>query len=329
MDSWEAPRRFNSCRAGARSWAAIARKRCSVETYSSLKPSASLKAPSSTSFNARPICCWAKPCTFGNRAISRSISCDSASLRTPKRASSGSTTPSACDTNAASKCTGSICWFSWRAATSGALCAASCALTVIVSNRNMATSFSATNSKKGLALWPAPNLPLHCKARPELPFGSSRSRSSDVDLDLLGLGLLFLRDAERQHPVLIVCLDGFRIHGVRQREASSERAVRALATKIVLFVDLLFELALTPNPQNIVLHTDVQILGIDFRQIGLDDQFKLGLVDVNRRRPGREAGLVSFALKNIGEPPINLVLQRSGRAEGFQLSKSSHDWYTS
>src|SRR5258708_4798010 len=189
--------------------------------------------------------------------------------------------------------------------------------------------FSATNWKKGPALWPPPNLPLHCKARPELPSGSSRSRSSNVDLDLLGLGFLFLRDAERQHAVLIVCLDGFRIHGVRQREASSERAVRALNTKIVLFVDLLLDLALATNRQNIVLHTDVQILGIDFRQIGLDDQFKFGLVDVHRRRPGREAGLCALALKNIAEQPIDLVLQRSGPAEGFPPSKSSHVLYTS
>src|SRR5437870_3975068 len=87
--------------------AALARNRCSVETYWSLKLSASLTARSSTSFSARPMCCWAKPCTFGNRPISRAISWDNASLRAPRRARSGGTTPSACATRAASKCTGS------------------------------------------------------------------------------------------------------------------------------------------------------------------------------------------------------------------------------
>ena len=127
----------------------MARNRCSVETYSSLKLSASLNAPSSTSFSARPMCCWAKPCTFGKRPISRSISWDNASLGTPSRARSGGTTPSACVTKAASKWTGSICWFSWRAATSCALCTASWALTVIFSNRNMATSVLALSLERG------------------------------------------------------------------------------------------------------------------------------------------------------------------------------------
>ena len=156
MASWEAPWRFNNCPAGSRSSPAMPRNKCSVETYSSLKLSASLNARSSTSFSARPRCCWAKPCTFGSRAISRSISSDSASPRTPRRARSGGTTPSACATRAASKCRGSICWFSWRAATSCAFCRASCALTVIFSNRNILTSFPAAIVGKGLAPWPAP-----------------------------------------------------------------------------------------------------------------------------------------------------------------------------
>src|SRR5216684_298371 len=289
MASWEAPWRFNNCPAGSRSCAAMARNRCSVETYSSLKLSASLNARSSTSFSAFPICCWAKPCTFGKRAISRSISCDSASLRTPRRASKGGTTPSACATSAASKWTGSICWFSWCAATSCALCTASWALTVIFSNRNIRTSSFAIPVEKGLAPWPAPFLPLNRVARPELPSRSSRGRrrSPDVDLDLLRLGFLFLRDAQRQHAVLIVGLDRFRIHGVRQREAAGEGTIGALHAQVVLFVHFLLEFALAANRQNVVFHADVQILGIDFRQIGLDHQLMLSFVDVYRRRPGR------------------------------------------
>src|SRR6266481_2029255 len=251
----------------------MARNRCSVETYSSLKLSASLNACSNTSFSARPMCCWANPCTFGNRPMWRSISWDSASLRTPRRARSGGTTPSACDTSAASKCSGSICWFSCCAATSSAACTASCALTVIFSNRNITTSFQATATEKGAGTTAQlPNLALLSSARPALPAGGGRGhrRSRDVDLDLLRLGFLVLQDGQRQHAVLVVRLDGIRIHGVGQWEAAGEGTVRAFHAQVVLFVHFLLELAFSANGQDVVLPADVQILWIDVRQIGLD-----------------------------------------------------------
>src|SRR5260370_192840 len=141
---------------------------------------------------------------------------------------------------------------------------------------------------------------------------------------MLRLRLLFLRDAQRQHTILIVGLDRFRIHRAREREAASEGAIGALYAQIVLLTHILLELALAANRQDVVLHTDVQILGIDVRQISLHHQFMLGLVDVNRGCPGSEAGFVARALKDVIEQPIHLVLQGSSPAEWFPSSKCSH-----
>src|SRR5882762_5455201 len=92
---------------------------------------------------------------------------------------------------------------------------------------------------------------------------------------------------------------------------------------------ILLELALTANRQNVVLHADVEILGIDFWKIGLHHQFVLGLVDVNRGRPGREAGFLARALEDIVKQSIDLILQGSGPAEGLPSSNCSHVLYTS
>src|SRR5260370_7035917 len=92
---------------------------------------------------------------------------------------------------------------------------------------------------------------------------------------------------------------------------SSEGAIGALYAQIVLLTHILLELALAANRQDVVLHTDVQILGIDVRQISLHHQFMLGLVDVNRGCPGSEAGFVARALKAVIEQPIPLAFQAS------------------
>src|SRR5882724_3979721 len=107
---------------------------------------------------------------------------------------------------------GSICWFSWRAATSCALSTAPCAFTVIFSNRNIGTSFfPPLLGKRGWPLGQPLNLRLHGDARPELPAGGRRGhrRSPDVNLDLLWLGFFFLWNAERKHTILVIGLDCF------------------------------------------------------------------------------------------------------------------------
>src|SRR5712664_316602 len=115
---------------------------------------------------------------------------------------------------------------------------------------------------------------------------------SDVYLDLLGLGFLALGEAERQHAIVIVGLYGVRLYGVGQREAAAERAIGALDAQIVVLVRLGVELAFAANGEDVVLHTDVQVLRIHIRQVGLNDQFMLGFVDVDGRGPRGQVRLL-------------------------------------
>src|SRR5438477_12838144 len=125
---------------------------------------------------------------------------------------------------------------------------ASCAFTVIFSNRNIKTVNPWYRSKKGLACRPAPIFTAYilprqpCSLPPLLPDGSGHGRSghgrsghgrsSHVDLNLLWLGFLALRDTQRQHAVLKIGFDGIWIHGIRKRKTAGEGAVGALHAKV-------------------------------------------------------------------------------------------------
>jgi hypothetical protein len=88
---------------------------------------------------------------------------------------------------------------------------------------------------------------------------------------LLRLGFLALRNRQRQDTILIIGPDRFRVHGVGQREAAAEGAIRALDAQVVVFVHFFLELAFAANGQNIIFHADVEVFRVDFRQIGLHD----------------------------------------------------------
>src|ERR1700687_5136276 len=217
---------------------------------------------------------------------------------------------------------GSICWFSWRAATSCALCTASWALTVIFSNRNITTSFPMPSTEKGRHTGqPSSLTTVSCEL---LPCGSGHRRGCDVDLDLLGLGSLTLRDRQRQHAVLVIRLDRFSVDGVRQRETPREGTIGTLDTQALVFVHLLLELALPANRQNVVLHANIQILGINVREIGFHHQLVLGLVDIYRRSPRGEAAFLAGSVEGITEQTIDLVLKCGQPALGFPPSNYSH-----
>src|SRR5207302_5154423 len=163
--------------------------------------------------------------------------------------------------------------------------------------------------------------------RRRLAAGGSRGyygRSADIDFDLLRLGFLTLGNAQRQNTVLILGLDRVSIHGIRKREAASERAIRALDAQVVLFVHLLLELALTANGEDVVLHANVQILGIDIGEIRLHYEFVLAFVDVDGRRPRAEVGILARTIKGLLEQAIDLVLQGGDTAERFPSSYRSH-----
>src|SRR4029077_20490629 len=85
------------------------------------------------------------------------------------------------------------------------------------------------------------------------PSGRGRNRRRPhTYFDLLRLRFLAFRNRQRQHTVLIVGLDRFRVHGVSQREAPAECAVSAFHAQIIFFVYFLLELALTANRQDII-----------------------------------------------------------------------------
>src|SRR5438093_4681707 len=120
--------------APSRSWA-MAISRCSVETYSSLKRSASRSARSSVGRSRSPRYCPLPPRTFGILPSSASSCCRTVSARAPSLASTGPTTPSRCWSSATSRCSGSRAWWPCWSASPWAACSGSCALTVSLSNR--------------------------------------------------------------------------------------------------------------------------------------------------------------------------------------------------
>src|ERR1019366_10023670 len=68
--------------------------------------------------------------------------------------------------------------------------------------------------------------------------------ATNVDLDLLGLGLCTLGQLELQHPSVVISGDAFTIDRRGQGERPDKAAIAALDTAEVLFFLFLFELAL-------------------------------------------------------------------------------------
>src|SRR5229473_2190746 len=113
---------------------ASASRRCSVETYSSLRRSASACARSSALRVRSPRYWPLPPVTVGSFASSARRACWIASRRAPSLASSGPTTPSGCSTSATRTCSGSSAWWPSRSASDCAACNPSCAFTVNLSS---------------------------------------------------------------------------------------------------------------------------------------------------------------------------------------------------
>src|SRR5258705_10292639 len=108
---------------------------------------------------------------------------------------------------------------------------------------------------------------------------------ANTHLDLFRLGFLALRNAQRQHTILVISLDGFAVHGVGQREAAGEGAIRTFDAQVVLLVHFLLELAFTTDSQNVVLDPNVQLFGLHVRQVGLYNEFVFVFVNVDSRSP--------------------------------------------
>ena len=148
---------------------------------------------------------------------------------------------------------------------------------------------------------------------------SSDGRSSDAHSDLLRLGFLALRNVQGQHAILVVGLDGFRVHGVGQGEAAAEGPVGTLHAQILVSGRPALELALAANGQDVVFHANVEILGIDIGEISLDDEFVLAFVNIDSWRPRGKAGIVSRALKDVVEQTTELLVKSRDATKGFKV----------
>src|SRR5262249_47351479 len=128
-----------------------------------------------------------------------------------------------------------------------------------------------------------------------------------------------------------VGLNGCGVDGVGPREAAGERTVASLHTKVILVLRFfaatrragdLFELAFAANGQDVILDTNVEVLRLDLRQVGLDDELMLTLEDVHCRGPRRQVLLLSRAAEEIAEQAVQLRV--IGASEGLPTIQSSH-----
>src|SRR2546425_669206 len=152
---------------------------------------------------------------------------------------------------------------------------------------------------KKAALDVSPSLPIRRLQRGVLAMRTSVL--AEVDLNQLRLGLFALRKSQRQHAVLVLGMDLFRVNGARQRERAGERAVGPLRAVEAALLDLVFELALALEIERVVFDSNFNVLGIDARELGLHDQVVVGLVDVNCRSPS-PGPYVFIALPLEGTP---------------------------
>src|ERR1700733_2438919 len=136
MDAWVAPSEASSSRAGSFFCSVKASSRCSVETYSSLKSAASLKARSSTFCIAldRPGCELAPP-TLGSLLSASFARASNCSVGTPTFCSTGTIMPSLSSSSAASMCNGVSSGLPCSSARLVAAWTASCDFTVNLSQR--------------------------------------------------------------------------------------------------------------------------------------------------------------------------------------------------
>src|SRR5438046_5662902 len=114
---------------------------------------------------------------------------------------------------------------------------------------------------------PAPRLPL---------FVRCETSRRCFDLYLARLSGLLLGKGDGKHAVLVRGADVFRVERVGHRKAAREVAVVAFDAVIAVTGILLLELALARNGEGLIFDAYIDILEIDIRQIGLEDQLVPG-----------------------------------------------------
>src|SRR5215471_11374590 len=107
----------------------------------------------------------------------------------------------------------------------------------------------------------------------------------DFDFDYLRPGFLAFLDDDPQHSLIELRCKGLQFKGRRQSERPDEFTIAALYSVIVLFLDILLELALTADRQNVALDQDMDVFFLHFGQFQLDDHVGWGFKHVAGRHP--------------------------------------------
>src|SRR5882762_1601875 len=279
-----------------------ANSKCSVETYSSLKASASLNACSNNFCAACEscACCTPPPETLGSRSISFCASAATCSAEIPIFSSTGGTIPSPSCTMAASRCTGNTSGLPFSEADSTPFCTASCAFNVNLSQRIAMLSLHVS----AFPVSRVPALTAKEKAaerrqretsfrRPAASFCLRRvslqrsshlaafARLSDLDLDLFRLGFAFLEQSDLQYTLLVFRRNGLVINGLRQSKGAPKRSVAPLHPAIVFFLLLVLELALAGNGQGAVRQLDVDVLQVNTGNFELESVTMFIFIDIH------------------------------------------------
>src|ERR1017187_2242473 len=280
MASWVAPARPRSWPAGSLRSLAMHKSRCSVETNSSLKRMASSKACSRISLSGgagdMPGCMLPVLGRVGRRRLA---SATMASGWTPHFSSTGRTMPSRSSASEMSRCSGYMTWLPFFSASTWHCCKASWAFLVNLSMRNIRVSQETAGQAPQMGE-PAPNYYLY-----RCDVGESDPLHGGFDLDLPRFGGLLFDEGDGKHAVVVGSIDLVGIERVGYGETADEIAVAALDAMIALFVGRGGEFAFAGDGEGLVFHSHVDVLGFHVGQIGLEDEFVLGLIDVDGRCP--------------------------------------------
>src|SRR5215831_18222468 len=127
----------------------------------------------------------------------------------------------------------------------------------------------------------------HCCLRPahdsgaiQTPIQTGSRPLLDFHFDCLGPGFLAFLDDDPQYSLIELRCKGLQFKRRRQSESPGELSVAALHSVIVLFLDILLELALTADCEDVALDQDMDVFFVHFGQFQLDDHLGRGFKHV-------------------------------------------------
>src|SRR5713101_4252608 len=123
-----------------------------------------------------------------------------------------------------------------------------------------------------------------------------------VDLDLLGLYRLHLRQRHGEHAVAVRRPNLVRLYGDGELKDSLHAPGPSLSAEVLLGLHGLGLCALALEAQQVAGDGHLHVLLAHARKVDLDHQLVLGLVHVRRRRPGTVLGSGGSAEECIEQP---------------------------